>query len=204
MRYAGTHKDETHQKVLKIAAAQLREKGPDRIAVAEVMKAAGLTHGGFYAHFKSKDAFLVETLETAFGQAKRRWARRLEGLPPRHALATFIDYHLSASHRDNPANGCAITALTSDLPRQAPKFRAAFETGVKSLAGSLAGWMANAGVPDAERLAPSILSAMAGAVALSRTISDAELSEELLFSARTGIKARLGLTDLNLASETLQ
>lgn len=202
MRYADTHKDETHKALLKVAAVQLRAKGPDRLSVTSVMKAAGLTHGGFYAHFKSKDALLNETLGEIFGKSRRRVERLLEGLPPKHALATYVDFYVAPTHRDDPANGCALTALNSDMPRQSKKFRAAYEAGVKSLAGFLAERMTAAGIADAGKLAPSILAAMAGAVSMSRTISDPELSDELLASTRAGIKARLGLTDLTLASET--
>ena len=199
MRYAETHKDDTHKALLKAAAVQLREKGPDRLSVAGVMKAAGLTHGGFYAHFKSKDALLNETLAEIFARSKRRVEHLLEGLPPKHALATYIDFYAGEKHRDDPANGCPVTALNSDMPRQSKRIRAAFEAGVKALVDMLAKRMEAAGIPDAEKLAPSILSAMAGAVALSRTISDRALSDEMLASTRAGIKARLGLTDLALA-----
>ncbi len=199
MRYAETHKEDTHKALLKAAAVQLREKGPDRLSVVGVMKAAGLTHGGFYAHFKSKDALLNETLADAFARSKRRVEYLLDGLPPKHALATYIDFYVGEKHRDDQANGCPITALNSDMPRQSKKFRAAFETGVKMLVASLAQRMAAAGIAGAEKLAPSILSAMAGAVALSRTISDRSLSDEMLASTRAGIKARLGLSDLALA-----
>jgi len=204
MRYAQTHKDETHRALLDAAATQLRTLGPDRLAVASVMKAAGLTHGGFYAHFKSKDALLTETLQHIFARSKRRLARMLEGLPPKHALATYVDFYVAAAHRDDPANGCPITALNSDMPRQPKKFRAAFESGVTSLAAYLAGLMTEAGIADADTLAPSILAAMAGAVSLSRTISDPELSDDLLASTRAGIKARLGLSETALAEETVQ
>ncbi len=201
MRYTQTHREETHRKLLKVAAAALRNKGPDRLGVAEVMKAAGLTHGGFYAHFKSKDALLSETLAEIFAQSQRRVDRMLEGLPPKHALATYIDFYVSTRHRDDPSNGCPITALNSDLPRQSRKFRSTFESGVSRLSDLLARLIENARVADAKRIAPSILAAMAGAVALSRTISDPQLSDDLLASTRAGIKARLGLTDLALASE---
>jgi len=204
MRYAGTHKDETHKTLLKVAAAQMREKGPDRLSIAQVMQTAGLTHGGFYAHFKSKDALLNEALADVFARSRRNLSRLVDGLPPRHALATYIDFYVSERHRDDVANGCPITALNSDMPRQTRKFRAAFEAGVKSLVDFLALRMRAAGIAGHETLAPSILSAMAGAVALSRTISDKELSSELLASTRAGIKARLGLTELNLASPTRQ
>lgn len=201
MRYDGTHKEETHRSLLKVAAVHLRQKGPDRLSVTSVMKAAGLTHGGFYAHFKSKDALLNETLGEIFDKSRRRMRRMLEGLPPKHALATYVDFYIAPTHRDDPANGCALTALTSDMPRQSKKFRASYEAGVKSLAFYLAALMTAAGIEDAGKLAPSILAAMAGAVSMSRTISDPELSDELLASTRAGIKARLGLTELALASE---
>jgi TetR/AcrR family transcriptional repressor of nem operon len=202
MRYADTHKDETHKALLKVAAAQLREKGPDRLSVMSVMKAAGLTHGGFYAHFKSKDALLREALADTFTRSRERVGRLLDGLPPKAALAAYVDFYVSTEHRDHPANGCPLTALNSDMPRQTKKFRAAFESGLKEIAKSLAARIDAAGVADAKRLAPSLLSAMAGAVALSRTISDTALSDELLASARAGIKARLGLSELAVASET--
>jgi TetR/AcrR family transcriptional repressor of nem operon len=200
MRYADTHKDETHRALLKAASAQLRERGPDRLSVASVMKAAGLTHGGFYAHFKSKDALLAEALADTFARSREKVRRLLGGLPPRAALAAYVDFYVSTDHRDHPATGCPLTALNSDMPRQTKKFRAAFESGVNEIANALAARMAAAGVEDAKRLAPSLLSAMAGAVALSRTISDKALSDELLASARGGMKARLGLSDI--AGET--
>jgi TetR/AcrR family transcriptional regulator, transcriptional repressor for nem operon len=204
MRYADNHREETHKRLLKAAAAALRERGPDRLGVADVMKAAGLTHGGFYAHFKSKDALLSETLSEIFAQSQRRVGRMLEGLPPKHALATYIDFYVSTRHRDDASNGCPITALNSDLPRQSRKFRSTFEAGVNRLSESLARMIGDAGVADARRIAPAILAAMAGAVALARTISDRQLSDDLLASTREGIKSRLGLTDLALASETRQ
>ena len=204
MRYSETHKTETHAKLLRIAGKALREKGPERLAVAEVMQAAGLTHGGFYAHFKSKDALLAEALEGVFAYSKEKYRRLTEGLPPRHALATYIDFYVAPEHRDNPSRGCPIVALNSDSPRQSRKFRAAFDAGVKSLIGALAQWIAAAGIEgandnDADALAASLLSAMAGAVAVSRAVSDKSLSDEMLEAARTSIKARLGLSDVALS-----
>jgi len=201
MRYAENHKEQTHEVILKVAAAQLREHGPDRMSVGSVMKAAGLTHGGFYAHFKSKDALLIAALRDTFERSRRRVAKLLDGLPPKHALATYIDFYVAETHRDNPSTGCPITALNSDIPRQSKKFKAAFEAGVQSIVALIERLMREAGIADAEHLAPSIFAAMAGAVALSRTISDPALSNEFLVTTRASIKARLGLTDATLASE---
>jgi TetR/AcrR family transcriptional repressor of nem operon len=195
MRYSENHKQETRARVLKVAAKALREKGPDKLGVADVMRAAGLTHGGFYAHFPSKEAFLTESLNEVFAQSGERMKGLVEGLGPRGALSAYIDYYVSKSHRDNPASGCPIVALNSDLPRQPKKFRAAFDAGVKRLTEKLATWITAIGIEDADKVAVSVLSAMVGAVALSRAVSDPNLSNELLDAARAGIKARLGLSD---------
>jgi TetR/AcrR family transcriptional repressor of nem operon len=203
MRYAENHKQETRERVLRIAAKALRQSGPEKLAIADVMQAAGLTHGGFYAHFKSKDAFLAETLDMIFVRAREKTREMVAGLPPRHALATYIDNYVSVAHRDFPERGCPIVALNSDLPRQSEKFRAAFDRGVKSLVEAMTEWLSDAGFSDAEKLASSILSAMVGAVSLSRAVSDRELSDELLKVARDGIKARLGLSDATLSREKL-
>ncbi|MDE3115499.1 MAG: TetR/AcrR family transcriptional regulator [Pseudomonadota bacterium] len=205
MRYSQTHKDETHARLVSIAGQALRKAGPDKLSVAEVMKEAGLTHGGFYAHFKSKDALLAEALEAVFAQSRERITKQLEGLPPRHALATFIDSYMSRRHRDNPEQGCPITALNSDLPRQSKAVRAVFDAGTRRLIAWVADLIGETGFEgDAGALAPSIVSAMAGAVAVSRAVSDKSLSDEMLETARTGIKAHLGVTDADLARSKLQ
>jgi TetR/AcrR family transcriptional repressor of nem operon len=200
MRYSDTHKDETHEKLLKIAGRALREKGPDGVAVADVMKQAGLTHGGFYAHFKSKDALLVEALEGVFAHSKQKFLAATDGMPPRHALAAYVDFYVSQRHRDNPTNGCPVTALNSDLPRQSKAFRKAFDDGAKMLVTSMETRIRDAGIEgDAHALAASVLSAMAGAVAISRAISDRSLSDQMLETARESIKQRLGVDDLSLS-----
>jgi len=201
MRYAENHKEETHKAILKIAAAQLREHGPDRLSVGSVMQAAGLTHGGFYAHFKSKDALLIAALHDSFERSRRRVSKLLGGMLPKRALDAYIDFYVAETHRDNPSTGCPITALNSDMPRQSKKFKAAFEAGIKSIVALIERLMREAGIADSEHLAPSIFAAMAGAVALSRTISDPALSNEFLATVRANIKTRLGLTDATLASE---
>ena len=205
MRYSETRKDETHAKLVKIAGRALRENGPDGVAVAEVMKEAGLTHGGFYAHFKSKDALLIEALEEVFASSKRKFLRAIDGMPPRHALGAYIDFYVSARHRDDRASGCPVTALNSDLPRQSGAFRAAFDAGTNAMVMGLERYIRDAGVEgDAHALAASVLSAMAGAVAISRAVSDRVLSDQMLETARESIKARLGVSDRDLSRSTLQ
>lgn len=205
MRYADTRKNETHARLVKIAGRALREKGPDGIAVAEVMREAGLTHGGFYAHFKSKDALVVEALEGVFASSRRKFLRAVDGLPPRHALASYIDFYVSTRHRDDRAGGCPVTALNSDLPRQSNSVRKTFDEGLRGLVAGIEQLIKDAGIKgDAEALAASITSAMAGAVAISRAVSDRYLSDQMLATARESIKARLGVTDADLGQGRLQ
>jgi TetR/AcrR family transcriptional repressor of nem operon len=210
MRYSGTHKDETRLKLLEIAGRALRAKGPDGVAVAEVMREAGLTHGGFYAHFKSKDAMLAEALAGVFAHSRAKYLAAIDGLPPRAALAAYVDFYVSPRHRDNASGGCPITALNSDLPRQSKALRAVFDSGVKALVAGLAQRIRDIGIEDgsveggAQALAASVLSAMAGAVAISRAVSDKALSDQMLATARESIKQRLGVGDADISRSARQ
>src|ERR1700712_1176494 len=105
MRYSESHKEETRKKVVKAAATAVRARGPDGVGVAEIMAEAGLTHGGFYAHFPNKEALVAAAIEEAFGQSRRRFARMTEGMAPAEALTTFVDSYVSADHRNNPQRG---------------------------------------------------------------------------------------------------
>src|SRR5204862_4389718 len=102
MRYSDTHKQETRKKVVRAAAAAVRKKGPDGVGVAEVMAEAGLTHGGFYAHFPNKEALVVAAIEEAFAQNGRRFNRLTEGMTARDALEAFVDAYVSTEHRVSP------------------------------------------------------------------------------------------------------
>jgi TetR/AcrR family transcriptional repressor of nem operon len=199
MRYSDSHKEETRQKVLKAASRALREKGPDRLTVPEVMSAVGLTHGGFYAHFKSKDDLIAATIDSIFAFSRERTRKMVEGMPAAHALATFIDFYVSASHRDVPSRGCPLVMLSSDMPRQKKKVREAFDAGAHSMQAFLAKYIAELDLPEPEQLAATVLSAMAGAVALARAVTDRTLSDDLLHAARVNIKQRLGISDTALS-----
>ena len=193
MRYSDSHKEETRRKVLSAAAAAVRAKGPDGVGVAEIMAEAGLTHGGFYAHFKSKEALVAAAIEEAFGQSRRRFARMTEAMTSEQALAAFVDAYVSTDHRNNPQRGCPISTLTNDLPRQGPMVRAAFDAGVAGLIARLEGWLPEQDPVARRSLASSLMAEMAGAVALSRAVSDETMADQLLEASRARIKARVGL-----------
>jgi TetR/AcrR family transcriptional repressor of nem operon len=195
MRYSDTHKQETRRQVVRAAAAAVRAKGPDGVGVAEIMAEVGLTHGGFYAHFPNKQALVAAAVEEAFGQSRRRFARITDGMTPDAALTTFVDAYVSADHRNNPQRGCPISALAGDLPRQGPLVREAFDIGVANLIARLEAWLPEADPAARRSLASSLMSEMAGAVALARAVSDEALAEQLLDASRARIKARAGLTE---------
>ena len=193
MRYSETHKEETRRKVVQAAASAVRAKGPEGIGVAEIMAEAGLTHGGFYAHFPSKEALVVAAIEEAFDQSRRRFTRMTDGLDAAEALAAFVDAYVSPEHRAWPERGCPLATLSSDLPRQGQPVREAYERGVRGLIGRLANWLPE-GSEDRESLAASLIAEMAGTVALSRAIPDDEEAARLLADSRRRIKARMGLS----------
>jgi len=193
MRYDETHKQETRKRVVKAAAAAVRARGPDGVSVAEIMKEAGLTHGGFYAHFASKDALLAEAIGEAFTQSRRRMPLYDEALSDDAALEGFVDRYVSAVHRDHPETGCVIAAMSSHIPRQAAPVREVFDRGVTGLVAGIAARLTRTPPEDREELAASLLAEASGAVALARAVADRDLSNRLLAQSRRRIKARAGL-----------
>lgn len=189
MRYADTHRLETRKKVVKAAAAAVRAKGPDGVSVAQIMADAGLTHGGFYAHFASKETLVAAALNEAFDASARRFSRLTTGLSADDALRLFVDAYVSMEHRNHPERGCPIAGLSSDLPRQGRAVREAYEGGVRRLIARLEGWLPLARRPQAA----SLLAEMAGAVALSRAMSALPDAERLLADARASLKHRMGI-----------
>ena len=195
MRYSDGHKEETRGRVVRAAARAIRQRGPDGISVAEIMSEVGMTHGGFYAHFPSKDALVVAAVEAAFEDKRDHFDRAGEGLSPADQLSQFVDSYVSAVHRDRPERGCPVTTLSIDLPRQGGAARAAYDAGVKRLILRLAGHLTVGAPGDREALAGSLLAEMAGAVVLARAVSDPILSDRLLADCRRSVKQRMGLTD---------
>jgi TetR/AcrR family transcriptional repressor of nem operon len=196
MRYSETHKAETHARLLKLAGRTLRERGPEGLAVGELMATAGLTHGGFYAHFKSKDVLLTEALAGIFEESRQKLRTMMQGMSPRDALRHYVDSYVSPAHRDRAGGGCPLVALNSHMPRQSRKFRVEFDAGVQTMVADLARGLGAAGIADAASLAPEMVAAMAGAVAVSRAVSDRRLSDGFLAATRESIKARLGLCEV--------
>ncbi|MCR6702607.1 MAG: TetR/AcrR family transcriptional regulator [Dokdonella sp.] len=182
MRVSREQAARNRERIIEQAALLFREHGIDGIGVADLMQSAGLTHGGFYGHFASKDDLAVCACEHAFAQSQARWSRLLaEG--GADALPTLIASYVSARHRDHPGRGCALAALGGEAHRHAPPLRRAFERGVRTLADLLARALPGRSAQTRRRRALATLSGMVGAIVLARAVEDRALSDEILDAA---------------------
>jgi TetR/AcrR family transcriptional repressor of nem operon len=175
----------SHERIVKAAAGRIRRDGVEGLGVADLMREAGLTHGGFYRHFGSRDDLVEEAVEAALAHGSRRAeaAARLGGT---EALATIIDVYLSPLHRDKPETGCAVAALPADIARSSPRARAAYTAQVRRYLDLFAG-LEPTGDPDDPYL---ILAALVGAIALARAVDDPVLSDEILEKAARSLHRR--------------
>lgn len=195
MSEAGDRKAETRRKVLKVASKAIRAQGPDAVGVAAVMREAGLTHGGFYAHFRSKDELVSEALRDLFGGGEDNFRRIVGPRTGRAALERFVDVYVSRAHRDGPEQGCPMAVMAAEVARQPEPVREAFQDGYRRLIARLAERLPPTAAPSPEALARSLLAEMAGAVALSRATPDREESDRILATSRAAVKARLPHTE---------
>lgn len=193
MRYDAEHKQKTRAKVLEVAAKAIRTDGPERIGVAGVMAEAGLTHGGFYAHFKSKDELVAAAIEQMFEESRARLKHEMDGRSAAEGLSAYIDFYLSKKHRDARGAGCPVAALSSDLPRLPDETRAVFAEGARRLSDALAVKFRAMGRAEPNALAHSTVSEMVGALSLARVETDAKRSDAILADSRRALKKRLGL-----------
>jgi len=167
----------SHERIVKAASRRIRRDGIDNVSVAELMNQAGLTHGGFYRHFDSRDELVAEAIDAALAQGSERVhaAAKLGG---EDAPAAIIDAYLSRLHRDKPETGCAVAALPTDISRTDARARAAYSRQVRTYVDLLAE-LTPARDPDEAHL---ILAALVGALLLARAVDDRGLSDEILDS----------------------
>jgi TetR/AcrR family transcriptional repressor of nem operon len=170
-------------RILDAASRLFREKGFDAVSVAEVMKAAGLTHGGFYGHFDSKDDLVAQAIGHIFTVQEA-------GQGGQDGLAGYLDAYLSPWHRDRVGEGCPTAALVADIRRQAAAARLAMTEGFRSQIDRVAATMPADDPARARRQAVGTWAAMVGAVVLARAIDDPVLSEEILSQTRSWIEEK--------------
>jgi TetR/AcrR family transcriptional repressor of nem operon len=168
-------------------ATQIRERGADRPGVAEIMRAAGLTHGGFYKHFASRDALVAEATERAMTEnAPAIEAILSEADDP---LAAFVDWYVSEAHRDDAGHGCGVVALANDAPRNVA-IQSAYRTQVERYLDLLADLLGDGDDADRRARAAVTLSALVGAVVIARALGDTPASDTLLADVRDAVRER--------------
>ena len=190
MRYSREHKLETHARIVKKASVRLREKGAHGIGVADLMKEAGLTHGGFYAHFDSRDALVIEAFAYAMDRSTERWRKLAEATPPEKRLAAIVDSYLTTVHRDDPGHGCAVPTLGAEIARESPKTRKAFASKLAQMIEMLADQIPEVPRKTARKQAMAAVATRMGTLVLSRIAGSGEFSDEILGAGREAVLER--------------
>jgi TetR/AcrR family transcriptional repressor of nem operon len=178
-RTATRSKEATHDRIVDAAARAIRRSGYNGTGVASIMKEAGLTHGGFYAHFPSREAMLAEAADRAGGESVAMMERIAANLPSRQALPAMMQAYLSKEHVEGIENGCATAALASEMPRQAPEVRRAHTRRIKEMIDLVSRQSPEWGQPGAHEQSLVTIATMVGALVLARAVDDPVLSGAL-------------------------
>jgi TetR/AcrR family transcriptional regulator, transcriptional repressor for nem operon len=189
MGHSRAEKTKTHKRIVKIASRRFREKGLAGVGIADLMKEAGLTVGGFYKHFDSRDALVAEAVSSAFGAWKRQVDAAASG-GPAVSYAKLIDDYLNEAHRDDPGAGCAFSALAEEIGRSDKRTRALASEQIRNDIQLIADLLPRKDKNKAAVRSKAILtfSALVGAMALARAVSDEALSREILKTVKELLK----------------
>lgn len=172
-------KEATHDRIVDAAARAIRRSGYNGTGVADIMKDAGLTHGGFYAHFSSREAMLAEAADRAGSESVAMMERIAASSPPQQALPAMIQAYLSKAHVEGIESGCATAALCSEMPRQAPEVRRAATRRIKEMIDLVARQSPDWEQPSARERALFTVATMVGTLVLARAVDDLKLSDAL-------------------------
>jgi TetR/AcrR family transcriptional repressor of nem operon len=179
-RATQSRKEATHERIVEVAARAIRRSGYSGTGVADIMKEAGLTHGGFYAHFASRESMLAEAADRAGADAVKVSADIAAAAPPGQALQALLRAYLSELHMESVERGCPVAALGSEMHRQAPEVRHAATRHIKEMIDLVARQLPGWGTPAAHKQAMFIVSTMIGTAVLARAVDDPGLSASLL------------------------
>jgi TetR/AcrR family transcriptional regulator, transcriptional repressor for nem operon len=180
MRRPGpSRKQASHDRIVEAAARAIRRSGYSGTGVADIMKEAGLTHGGFYAHFPSREAMLAEAADRAGAESVATMTGIAAAMPPKEALKAMMRAYLSKEHVEATETGCPVAALGSEMPRQAPEVRRAATRRIKEMIDLVARQAPDWGQPVAHEQALVTVAAMVGALVLARAVDDPRLSDAL-------------------------
>jgi TetR/AcrR family transcriptional repressor of nem operon len=170
-------KEASHERIVAAAARAIRRSGYAGTGVADIMKEAGLTHGAFYAHFESREAMLAEAADRAGAESNALAERVMAGAPPEQALQAMMQVYLSKEHLMGIENGCPVSALGSEMPRQSPEVRRAATRRIKEMIDLVARQSPDWGQPAAHERALVTVATMVGTLMLARAVDDAALSD---------------------------
>jgi TetR/AcrR family transcriptional repressor of nem operon len=176
-------------RIVDVASKLFREKGFDGISVADLMKEAGLTHGGFYGHFASKDQLAQEASRRSVERSLKRWSEVAGGAGD-HAFAALVKSYLSEQHVSSPGSGCLFTALAADASRQGKTVRRVFAEGFEKLVAILASGAPGRTKAEKRKRAIAAFSEMVGAIILARAVNEPELADEILRTAAFDLTSR--------------
>ena len=163
MRYVKGHGLQTRNRIVENASRALRQSGADGMSVADLMKLAGLTHGGFYSHFESREALVIDAFTLAMDRTVAQWMSLTKAMPIEQRLEAFVEAYLSPKHRDDRAHGCVLPALGTDIARSSKQAR---------------------------QMATAALATMMGSIALARAVGDDRLSDEILGAGRQALSGQ--------------
>jgi TetR/AcrR family transcriptional repressor of nem operon len=188
MRVSREKAAEHRDRIIDAASALFRAKGFGGIGVADIMKAADLTHGGFYGHFASKDDLVAQASGRAMARAVANWTKRVEASPDA-PYAALLKHYLSRRHRDDPGRGCAFAALGNDAARSGKIVRNAFAEGLEPLIDILAQSIPGKSKAARRRKAVAAMATLVGALTLARAVEGTPLSDEVLDAAHSELLA---------------
>jgi TetR/AcrR family transcriptional repressor of nem operon len=188
MRVSREKAAEHRERIIDAAGALFRAKGFGGIGVADIMKAADLTHGGFYGHFTSKDDLVAQASRRTMARAAANWTKLVEAMPDKR-YAALLKHYLSPRHRDDPSQGCAFAALGNDAARSGKFVRKTFAEGLAPLLDILAQSIPGRSKTARRRKAVAAMATLVGALTLARAVEGTPLSDELLDAAHRELAA---------------
>src|ERR1700737_3162281 len=166
MRYVKGHGLQTRSRIVEKASHGLRQTSADGLSVADLMKLVGLTHGGFYSHFESREALVIEAFASAMDRTMVQWRSHTKGMPADEQFDAFIEAYLRSGHRDDRAHGCVLPALGTDIARSSRKARRAFASKLDEMVDVIAGLLPGKSPKQARQMATSALATMMGSIPL--------------------------------------
>lgn len=182
-RFVQSRKEASHERILQAATRAIRRSGYAGTGVADIMREAGLTHGGFYAHFDSREAMLAEAADQAGAESVGALEQFALAAPPKDAYRTLLKTYLSRAHVERCETGCPVAALGSEMPRQAPEVRRAATRRIKDMIDLVTRYAPDTSEPEGRRKALATTATMIGALILARAVDDRQLGDDVLAAA---------------------